>query len=127
MSFGNFSYTATVIIFAVTACLIEWVLGHHKLKKYMKLIGVGIFLGIIYTLITEPIALKWRTWVYSPEKIFNIYIFGAALETIIFTVFVGIAIASATLAWSDFEEDGKPLIKTTFEEIKKKITGKQTK
>ena len=121
MIFGIFSYLATILIFAGAAVLIEWTLGFQKLKKYTKLIGIIVAIWLIGTLIAEPVALNWRTWIYSQDKTFGIYISGAALETLIYTVFVAIAVASATLAWSNYEEDGKPLIKTTVDEIRSKF------
>ena len=121
MTFGIFSYLITILIFAGLAVLIEWTLGFRKLKKYTKIIGVIAVIGVSSTLIAESVALSWRTWFYSRGMTFGIYIFGAALETLIYAIFVAVAISSATLAWSDFEEDKKPLIKTTFEEIKAKF------
>lgn len=120
MTFGIFSYLITIIIFAGAAVLIEWILAFKKLKKYTKIIGVVVILGLIGTLIAESVALDWRTWFYSQGKTFGIY-FGAALETFIFTVFIAVAIASSTLVWSDYEEDGKPLLKTTIEQIQDKF------
>ena len=120
MTFGIFSYIITIIIFAGSAVLIEWSLGFKKLKKYTKIIGVVAILGLIGTLIAESVALNWRIWFYSQDKSFGIY-FGAALETLIYAVFVAVAVASATLAWSNYEEDGKPLLKTTVEQIQDKF------
>lgn len=120
MTFGIFSYVITIIIFAGAAVLIEWTLGFKKLKKYTKIIGVVVILGLIGTLIAESAALNWRTWFYSEGKSFGIY-FGAAAETFIYAVFVAVAVASATLIWSDYEEEGKPLLKTTVEQIQDKL------
>ena len=120
MPFGIFSYLITILIFAGAAVLIEWTLGFKKLKKYAKIIGVVVILGLIGTLIAESVALDWRTWFYSQGKSFSIY-FGAALETLIYAVFVAVAVSSATLVWSDYEEDGKPLLKTTVEQIQDKL------
>lgn len=121
MTLGNFSYLITILIFAGTAVLIEWTINFRKLKKYIKIIGLIIGMSIVFTFMAEPAALNWRAWFYSQDKSFGIYVFGVALETLVYTVFVAVAIASATLFWSDFEEDRKPLIKTTIKEIKSKF------
>lgn len=76
---------------------------------------------INFCLVAESVALNWRTWFYSQDKTFGIYVGAAALETFIYTVLVAIAVASATLVWSDYEEDKKPLLKTTIEEIQDKF------
>lgn len=116
-----FSYLITILIFAGVAVLIEWTFAFKKLKRYTKIIGVIVVIGIVGTLIAEPVALNWRVWAYSPEKSFGIYIFGAAIETLIYVVFISIAISSATLIWSNYEEDKKPLVKTTIDKIKTKF------
>lgn len=120
MTFGIFSYLITILIFAGTAVLIEWTLGYKKLKEHTKVIFFVTVLGLIATLIGESAALNWRIWLYSQDKIFGIY-FGAALETFIYTIFVVIAVSSATLIWSDFEDSGKSPLKTTIEEVQDKF------
>lgn len=120
MTFGIFSYLATILIFAGSAVLIEYSLTFKKLKKYKKIIALTAVIGMIGTLIAEPVALNWRIWLYSPDRTFGVY-FGAALETFIFTVLVSIAISSATLVWSDYEEKNEPLVKKTFSEVKSKL------
>lgn len=110
----------TIFIFAGTAVLIEWTLGYKKLKEHAKVIYIVIVLGLIATLIGESAALSWRIWLYSQDKIFGIY-FGAAFETFIYTIFIVLAVSSATLIWSDFEDAGKPLLKTTIEEVQDKF------
>ena len=121
MTFGTFSYLITILIFAGMAVLIEWTLGFKKLKKYTKIIGMVVGLGLIGTFLAEPVALNWRTWSYSQDKTFGIYVGGAALETFIYAVLVAVSVASATLVWSDYEEDKKPLLKTTIEQIQDKF------
>lgn len=120
MTFGIFSFIITIIIFAGTAVLIEWTLAFKRLKKYIKIIGIAVILGFIGTVIAESVALNWRTWFYSQGKTFGIY-FGATAENLIYIIFVTVAVASATLIWSDYEEDGKPLLKTTAEQIQDKF------
>ncbi len=114
MPFGIFTYLITIFIFAGIAMLIEYIVCFRRLKKYIKVIGIILITGIIGTLIAESVALSWKIWVYSQNKTFGIYVFGAALETLIFTIFVGIAIASATLVWSDYEEQKSLSLKQLF-------------
>lgn len=100
--------------------MIELSLARKKLKKYTKIIYATVFIGLIFTLVAESVALNWRIWYYSQDKTFGIYL-GAALETFIYAIFVTIAVSSATLIWSDVEEDNKSLIKTTIYEVKDKL------
>ena len=121
MTLGTFSYLITTLIFAGTAILIEWLLSFKRLKKYAKVIAIITGLGIAFALITEPVALKWRIWFYSQNKVLGIYVLGMPLESLAYVALVAVAIASATLVWSDFEENKKPLIKTTIRKIKSKV------
>jgi len=111
----------TLLIFAVSAVTIEWTIGYGKLKKYIRLISGATFILWLGGLIGDNVALKWGCWVYNPERFLGIYIFGIPLETHFFALFVSIAITTATLAWSDFEEQGRPLIKGTFDEVVEKL------
>lgn len=120
MIFGTFSYLATILIFAGTAVLIEWTLAFKKLKKYTKIISIVVGIGLIGTLLAESVALSWRIWYYPQGKSFGIY-FGSALETLIYAIFVAVAVAAATLIWSDYEEEKKSLLKTTVEQIQDKL------
>ncbi|MBI2547488.1 MAG: hypothetical protein HYW23_03515 [Candidatus Aenigmarchaeota archaeon] len=117
MILGVFSYLFTIIVFAGIAILIEWKLFPAILKKYAKIIGIVLIVGIISTLIGEPIALQLGIWSYSSEKTFGIYVFGAELETLIYAMFVFVAIASATIIGSQYEDARK----LTVREFKSKI------
>ena len=106
MAFGIFSYLITILVFAGTAIIIELWLS-SRFKRYFKLIIVIAGIGILGTLIAEPVALDWRIWSYSEDKFFGIYVLGAAFETLIYALFVSIAISFATLIWSDYEKNNK--------------------
>lgn len=121
MNLGHLAYLITIVIFAGGAVLIEWSLACKDLKKFGKvIIGVSVF-AIAATLIAEPIALRWECWRYNAQRIFNMFFGGAALETYLFAILVTLAVASATLIWSGWEDENLPLVKTTFNKLKKKL------
>lgn len=121
MDLEHFVYITTVIIFAGGAVLIEWLLGFRSRKQFLKIILSIVAIVIVTTIIAEPIALKWQCWSYNPQRILNIFIGGAALETFIFSILAAIAIVSATLIWSSWEESNLPLIKTTLYKLRKRF------
>src|SRR5205823_541591 len=118
MHFDKYSYLITVFIFAGGAVLIEYLMAFKTLWRFRRIVGLVVLIGIIGTAIAEPIALNWRLWQYNPERTFQIYILGAALETYLFTLFVGIAVASATLYWMYCEDRGQSIITSTFSNVK---------
>ena len=85
------------------------------------MILIVVTAGILFVLIGEPVALSLRAWAYNPELTLDTFIFGTAVEAVIYTVLGVGAIASATLVWSDWEESKLPLIRTTFLGFYKKL------
>jgi hypothetical protein len=121
MHFGQYSYMVTTLIFAGGAVLIEYALAFRTLWRFWRLIASVAALGTLMTAVGEPVALSWRVWVYSPERMSQIFVFGAALETYFYSILVSIAISSATLYWAAFEERGLPIAQSTFLKIKDKL------
>lgn len=114
MYFGSFTFLVTILIFTGVAILIEWTYNFRRLKRYTKVISAVVVIGIVFALVGERVALSLHAWAYNPELTFNTFLFGAAVETVLYAILASIAIASATLVWSDCEESRLPLIRTTF-------------
>lgn len=115
------TYLITLLVFAVSAVSIEWFVGYRKLKKYLKLIGVVVLICLLGGVVADNVAIDWRIWVYHPERFSAVYILGIPLETYLFIFFVAIAVSTAALTWSDFEDQGRPLVKGTFDEVAEKV------
>ena len=124
MVFGQLSYLITTVIFAGGAALIVWLLAFRHLRKYWKLLSVVVLIDLCIFLILEPTALRWRAWTLNPRLTLHVFLLGAALESYIYTILVSIAIASATLLWSEYEEAGLSLVKTSLVNFAAKF-GKQ--
>jgi hypothetical protein len=114
MVFGQLSYLIITVIFAGGAALIVWLLAFRHLRKYWKLLSAVVIIDLLILLILEPTALRWRAWTLNPQRTLNVFLLGAALESYIWTILVSISIASATLLWSEYEEAGLPLLKTSL-------------
>jgi hypothetical protein len=124
MSVDNFSYLFTILFFAGTAVLIEWLLAAKKLKRYSSAFTKMILLGIIFALVGESTAIIWKVYYFSPDKTFDIYIYQTALETFLYITLVVIAVASATFMWAEKEEAGIPLVRSTWKSILDKFRQK---
>jgi len=124
MVFGQLSYLITTVIFAGGAALIVWLLAFRHLRKCWKLLSVVVLIDLFIFLILEPTALRWRAWTLNPQLTLNMFLLGAAVESYVYTILVSMAIASATLVWSEYEVAGLPLIKTSLVNFAAKF-GKQ--
>lgn len=123
MNFGPFTYLVTTLIFTGIAIVIEWTFSFRRLKRYVKVISAVVVIGIIFALVGEPVALRLRVWAYNPEHTFDTFLLGSAIESVIYAILVSVAVASATLVWSDWEDSRLPLIKTTFSKSYNKLRG----
>jgi lycopene cyclase domain-containing protein len=121
MHFGSFTYLVTTLIFTGVAILIEWTFSFQRLKRYTKVILAVVVIGIVFALVGERVALSLHAWVYNPELTFNTFLFGSAVETVLYAILASVAIASAALVWSDCEESGLPLIRMTFSKFYDKL------
>jgi len=66
---------------------------------------VGI--GIIYQMLTDPIAVLWHVWFFSKDKTIGLWLFNFPVEETFFIILVTIAISSATLTFIHYQEKGK--------------------
>lgn len=119
-NFEHFIYLITIFIFAGSAVLIEWAFGFRKVKKFLKVISLVVIICLLYSIIADPVAVKWKIWQYSSSKTFGIFIFGGmAIETLLYVIFCSVAISTPTLFWGSFEEKNEPIRRKTWEEVKK--------
>ncbi len=109
----NIQYSHTILIFAVSAVCIELLVGYCRLKSRLKVLMLLALFGLVVTPIGESIALQVGIWSYTPGKFSGLYLAGAALETYGFSFFVVMAVACATIIWSDDEDSGGALTKMT--------------
>lgn len=121
MNFGQWSYLFMTFIFGGTAISIQFILNWDRIMRHRLILFIVIVLGVVGTAVSEPVGLRWNAWVYSKYNTLNLTIFGAPIESYVFALFVGLAIASATLVWSDYEESGLPVLRTTMLKWKKRF------
>lgn len=104
MSPGRFAYLATTLVFALGAVAVVWGLKRRELTEHGKVLGCVALLGVIGTLLAEPVALRWRCWAYNPRRTLDVFVGGAAAETLVFAILVSVAIAGPALIWGRSEE-----------------------
>ncbi len=107
MKLGIFSYTATILFFNGFALLLYFAFARKSSKlstSDLKVILLTILIGTIATGPGEWVALTWKTWTYNPERTFHTTLFGAELETYLFTILVSLVVSIATLAYARRED-----------------------
>ncbi|MBI2029495.1 lycopene cyclase domain-containing protein [Candidatus Gottesmanbacteria bacterium] len=116
--FSHLSYLISIFFFSGIAVVLEWVFGFHVLKKYLKTIFITLIYALFFTL-TESVALRSRIWSYNPETTFNTKIFGVEIETYVFTIFVTVTISGVVIAWTFYEDKGKPILLQSIRDVLK--------
>lgn len=113
--FGQFSYLVYMLIFTLIPIAIIWGINFRFLWKNKKVPTYSVLVFIIYSIIVDPVAIKWNTWFFSDNKILGIKFLGFPIEDLIFATLISFTIASATLTFINFRESGK------FKKIKNKL------
>lgn len=116
---GIYSYLFTIFIFAGFAIFLEVVFGFHFFKKYLKVISFVVLVSLIFTPPGEATAYLMQTWIYNPATTFYKAVFGAEVETYIFSFCVAIAISSAVIIWTSYEDQGKNVLMQSLRDILK--------
>ena len=62
---------------------------------------------IPFTIVGELAAANWKAWLFEPDQNLGIFIFGTTIESLIYGILITIAISSATLLLSRYEEKKK--------------------
>ena len=106
MNLGHFSYLFYMAIFTSVPIVILWMKNFNFLKKNLKVFYIMILLSLIYA-ITDAIAIYWKAWFFTDEKILGIWIINIPIEDVIFAVLVTIAITSAVLTFIHYKDVGK--------------------
>lgn len=111
MDFRMYSYLVTDIIICGAAILLYltkrkfFPSGRPALNKLdAKIILWTMFLAVIASSPLEGFALKWGAWANSTTKTFNINLWGAAIETYIFSALIALVIAIATISYARRED-----------------------
>lgn len=116
MIFGVYSYLVSVFIFAGAAIALELFFGFHLLKKYLRAIVMTVIFYLPFPL-TEAVALWWRNWDYNPETTLYTRFLGAEVETYVYALMVAIAVSCAVVAWTFYEDQGKPILLTSLKDV----------
>lgn len=123
MHFGNLSYVVTTLVFALGATAIEYGLTRRHLREHIPIVRAVVVAGLLVTILADPLAVAWKCWAYNPARTLGIFIFGGAIETYLFAALVSIAVSSAVLVWSQYEDQGLPLVRTTWTKLVGKLSG----
>lgn len=115
---NNLLYLVSIFCFAGLAIALEWIFGFHLLKKYLSTIFLTTLLGLLLTP-AESVALSFKAWAFSSTNTLNSKFLGAEIESYIFAVFTSLAVSSAVIAWTHYEDNGKNILKQSLIDILK--------
>lgn len=114
---GIYSYLISILIFAGLVVIFEIIFGFHFFKKYLKAIGFVVLISLILTSLGESAAHNLRLWIYNPERTFSQTLFGAEIESYLWTFFSIIAVSCAVIIWTTYEDEGKNILIQSFKDI----------
>lgn len=115
--FGKFSYLVSILIFAGTPVILEFIFGYHFLKHFFKKIAGVVICFLMISPVIEFFALFWNAWGYNREKNLQLIILKSPIETVIFAIFISTAISFAVYAWTFYEDNKKPIFRTSLYDV----------
>lgn len=109
--FSHASYLLYTIIFTIPLILILWVYYFPILKRNSKVVFLTTFVFTLYGFFIWPLAINWKAWAYSPDKILNIQILGTHLEDITWWFLIVFLLSSFTVVLAQKEEKKESIFK----------------
>ncbi len=114
---SKFAYLYLLSISAGIPALIDVFFGAHLLKKHVMAIIKTVSIWVIITPFIEIFALDYKAWEYNVNKTLGIFILKSPVETVIYSVFVALAVSCTTVAWTYYEDNNMPILKTSIHDI----------
>lgn len=99
----QFSYLATVILFAGTANVVIWLRNRSVLTRHIRFIALFVVFTTPFAYF-ESFALSSRAWAYDEARTVELTLFGSRLESYVFMASVSLAICSVTLIYAERED-----------------------
>jgi len=104
--FGNLSYLYSIFIFALPIIFIELIFFYHRLKKHTHPILFTIMCGLIIVQMSEPLGIYMQVWLFGLNTTLPTLQFGVKLESYLYVVVGSIAVSSAALISSQYQDMG---------------------
>jgi lycopene cyclase domain-containing protein len=114
---GDLSYLTLMLIFAGIPAVVELVFGFHLFKSFHKGIVKTVLIFVAIIPFIDEVALVLGAWNYNPERNLRLIIISSPIETIIFALLTGLAISFAVTAWTFYEDNGKPIFRTSLHDV----------
>jgi len=106
---SHWLYGASIILFAGTALLVEYLIGGKRLRGYSKVLWIMAGLCVLAAC-TDIAAHRWLVWDYGYAHTLHFRIVGVEIETIGFMLGTGMAVVIAALLWADDLDNGRPFL-----------------
>lgn len=102
--FGQYSYLFYTLIFTLPLTFILWVYYFPLLQKNSRVVFLTTFILTLYGFFLWPLAIDWKAWAYSPDKILGVKIFDTHLEDILWWFLIVFLLSSFAVVLAQKEE-----------------------
>lgn len=109
MAIEQFLYLSTILLFAGGGAAIGVSSYRGTVRRNARILLAVVLIAIVYTIVSEPVALRWSAWSFNPAYTLDVSLLGTEIETYLYAILVGIAISVFTLVSADKEESGEGL------------------
>jgi len=97
---GDLLYLFSILLFGGAALIIEIYTSHGRLHRYYQALLVIVVLCLLGSL-SDSLGRHWGLWHYNPQHTLHVHLFGAEVESYVFTVVVGLVITIPAILWAD--------------------------
>ena len=91
------SYLKWLTIFVWIPTLVLWVWNFRVLKRYKKTLLICVGCALLFSIPWDLWAIGTHIWIFPPENIVGIWLFGIPLEEYLFITTVTVEICTLTL------------------------------
>ena len=103
-----YEYLLVLLIFCILPVLILFFLNWKTLFKHRKVLILSIIGGVLFGMPWDYISTKNKIWIFSTERIVNVWILGLPIEEWLFFIFVTLLFTTTTiLLWNKYGVDEK--------------------
>lgn len=81
---GQATYVVLLFAWALPVIVLQWVVGHRKLRARRGVLTQGVLLPTVYLFLTDVLAIRTGIWSFNPERTLNLCFGGLPHEKALF-------------------------------------------
>jgi lycopene cyclase domain-containing protein len=106
-----------MVVFTIIPISIEIIFGYHLLIRYFSKIRGMIIIFLLAAPMADNIAIEIRAWGFNTARNLGVLFIKSPVENLIFAILIPLAISFAVVIWTFYEDNGKPIIKTSLRDV----------